>query len=339
LPQHIIDDFKAFVAASPHGWASVVLMGDSTVSGMVGDLVNFTDAIAPGFKKGSEVWNAYVSNDRPKAIHHGNSWVKPGEEWIDPSADEHPVAKQAVELAKAATQALHKKKCQWGGGLDTYVFGGDLEGLVVHSWGYLPEYSEFCWDACFTEAMEALKPSAVMWNIGFHLLNHDFKKSTCEKRQNPAKPNCGDYKKMVKLGTAELSSVVPKVIWRTTNWLCEAKMIESKPFLEHDLAKWNVPATRAYFERQCQKDCPAYNALSSCQDWLFDSSATERLYKESMAALDSFSRKKGVHVLDAFSQTKQCCERGCAEGTWDGEHYRGLDRDLIAGLASILAQK
>lgn len=337
LPNDIMQNLQSFIAGSG-GSASLVLMGDSTVSGMVNDFVNFTDAIAPGFKHGSEVWNTYVSNDRPKSIHHGLGWVHTGEEWVDPEAEGHPVAKEHVKLAQAATKALHAKGCKWGGGLDTYVFGGDLEGLVVHSWGFLPEYSEACWDSCFTDAMAALKPSAVMWNIGFHLLNHDFKKSTCEVRHNPTKLKCGDYKEMVTTGMTELASVVPQVVWRTTNWLCEAKVVESKPFLEHDLNKWKDPSSASWLEKQCQKDCPQYGSLSSCRDWLFDATTTERLYTESMDAIAQLP-KKGIHVLDAFKQTKDCCGAGCDAGTWDGEHYRGLDRDLVRGLAAILSQK
>jgi len=330
-----VADLQAFIKAHG-GSASIVLMGDSTVSGMVSDLLD----IAPGVLSQTEM--VHVTNDRPKGVkfHSKMPIVMPGDEWFLPEALDDPMTKSVIERSQAAVKALHSKNCTWSGGVETFVTtSGDLKGMVVHHWGFIPEYGDSCWDSCYAEAVKALQPNAMMWNIGFHLLNHDFKQSTCTTRHNPSKRHCGDYGKMVTMAMTELSAVVPMLMWRTTNFLCEPLQVKAFPIVESAMVQWNDMSQRELLENNCHADCPEYKGLN-CGDWVMSANTTQRMYWASMAVVeklkDNLKHGNRVHVLDGFKATKNCCERGCEEETADGEHYRGLDKDLIQDLAALL---
>merc|ERR550532_2756627 len=152
--------------------------------------------------------------------------------------------------------------------------------------------------------MAALKPTAVVWNIGFHLLNHDFNPSVCKQRHNPAQPECGDYKAMVAKATNQmLQSGIQTVVWKHTNWVCEERQMVGFPETKAGLAKWHQESRRSALEKTCQKECPQYKGMS-CYDWFFDAHTSERMYNESTAALASVreftSPNKHVRELDAF---------------------------------------
>eukprot|EP00928_Gymnodinium_smaydae_P070130 TRINITY_DN54056_c0_g1_i1.p1 TRINITY_DN54056_c0_g1~~TRINITY_DN54056_c0_g1_i1.p1 ORF type:complete len:379 (-),score=91.06 TRINITY_DN54056_c0_g1_i1:43-1179(-) len=328
---------RRFIQNQKEGWASLVLMGDSTVNGALTELLKLVGAGCSS--ENDNCKNVYLGNDMEKAMRR-KVWVQSGGEWFEPTAMDSKVSRLAVERSQAATAALHARNCSWSGRLETYVLNkAPLDGLVVYFWGYLPELGNACWDACMTEAMAALRPSAMMWNIGFHLLQREFDKWTCERRHPFAKKNCGNYEQMVSTGMRELAGVVPKVVWRTTNWLCEKTNLMRIPYGRETLAKWHDPLQRQLLEEECHRSCPGFGAEERCGDWLFDSRATERLYNESMSAIRSLSGTAGIHVLDAFKTTRDCCERGggVCKASWDGEHYDGLDRDLLLQLAHILA--
>jgi hypothetical protein len=192
-----------------------------------------------------------------------------------------------------------------------------------------------------TDAMGELKPTAVLWNIGFHLLNHDFKPTVCRQRYNPTKKNCGDYKQMVKLATSQmLGAGIESVVWKATNYLCEDRQVVGFPKTKEALLKWHVEEDRPALERACRKECPQYDAAGlTCYDWFFDAHTTERLFAESQDALTELRAEVGggIYMLDSFNLSKNCCDRGCEEETTDGEHYAGLDSQLLVEFAKILA--
>merc|ERR1711957_55979 len=103
--------------------------------------------------------------------------------------------------------------------------------------------------------MQALKPSAVLWNVGFHLLNEDWNEKKCATRQNPAKLNCGNYEKLVEHATVDFMKASPIVFWKTTNYLCEHKKVEWSPELEETFAKWADPSQTAALEAECHENC------------------------------------------------------------------------------------
>lgn len=340
-----LNDVQKFIASSEEGFATIVLLGDSTMSGITEELLNMTSS-SPG-DPGCIYELLYVSNDRARSVNYGCNrgcgGVPPGGEWMDESKLTDDMTRQTVERAKESTKRLHEQGCKSGGGLETYVFRtGPFKGLVVHHWGFLPEYTDFCWADCMTKAMEALKPQAVLWNIGLHLLNHDFKPSVCAVRKNPTKKNCGNYQDMVELATASMVSVgVEKVIWKTTNWLCEDIQNEGFPATKEALLKWHDEANLEQNNEQCIKDCPEYGTLDlPCYEWFMDAHTTTRLHQDSLFGLNSVRNQlgagSGVHLLDAYWKTKYCCDNGCKDFTDDGEHYTGLDSKLMIGLASIL---
>lgn len=307
------------------------------MAGMVDDLLNLTKEVAWAR------WTVHVTNDRPKAVHYTNdgSWVEPGEEWHDPAALDDPLAKVTVERSRAANVAMHNNGCTWGGGVETYMFKeGPLAGLSIHHWGFLPEYGEACWNSCMTHAVKAFKASAVLWNIGLHLLNHDYDAPTCEMRQNPSKENCGNYQEMVAMATRDLVKVTPKVIWKTTNMFCEERQVDMFPSIKDKLDKWHDAAQLKSLEATCHKSCDRMGDFT-CSDWLMDGRTTTRFHKESLRALNQIKLEQpkyasSVRLLDAYAPSKKCCDRGCKRETEDGEHYRGLDRDLLRTLADIL---
>lgn len=329
-----IRNFQKWITASPDGWSSLLAMGDSTMMGISVDMLNLTD----------EVLHAqnivYAANDRGRPIQMG-TMLEDGQEWHDEKQLDDPMVAAAVKRAQAATAALHSRKCTWGGGIQLYAYReSPLKGLVFMSWDFLPEYGEACWDACMGLAMQALKPSAVLWNIGFHLLNEDWDAEKCAKRQNPAKLNCGNYQKLVEHATTDFMKASPIVFWKTTNYLCEKKKIEWQPSLEETFAKWADPAQADALEAECHENCDKMKNFK-CKDWVFRADTSELLYKESLAAVAHLQgmeqgHSSKLHVLDTFQATRSCCDRGCDVETQDGEHYRALDRGMIQKLASTL---
>lgn len=344
----IIQNIQDFIKSSPEGFATIVLMGDSTMSGITTELLNITSA-APG-EDGCIYELVYVSNDRARAVNYGCNrgcgGVPPGGEWILKEALTDDMARKTALRAQASTKALHDDGCKSGGGLETYLFRtGPFKGLVVHHWGFLPEYTDFCWDNCMTNAMAALKPQAVLWNIGLHLLNHDFKPSVCAVRKNPTKKNCGNYKEMVKLATTSMvNSGIPHVIWKSTNWLCEDIQSEGFPLTKAALDKWHVEENRPNLNQQCLQDCPAYKDLDlPCYEWFMDAHTSTRMYHESESALEDLHAEledgNSVSRLDAYAVTKECCDGDCHKETDDGEHYTGLDAGLVKTLAQTLGER
>eukprot|EP00928_Gymnodinium_smaydae_P069731 TRINITY_DN533_c0_g1_i2.p1 TRINITY_DN533_c0_g1~~TRINITY_DN533_c0_g1_i2.p1 ORF type:complete len:413 (-),score=74.32 TRINITY_DN533_c0_g1_i2:154-1323(-) len=338
-----IKNVQALVANAPEGFASIVLMGDSTMSGIATELLNMTEEVDQAHEL------IYVSNDRAKKVRYGCNeacgGVPPGGEWQDDAKLTDDITKKTVERAAASTKALHDAGCKSGGGLETYVFrSGPFKNLVVHHWGFLPEYSGFCWKSCMADAMKALKPSVVLWNVGFHLLNHDFKPSICKVRSNPTKEGCSDHKGMIKTATEQmLEAGVGSVVWKSTNYLCEARQVVGFPTTKDALDKWHDKDNLKKLEEKCKSDCPEYNKAGlSCYDWFFDAHTTERFQKEALEAFTELQGNKAlsgrVHMLDAFSDTKACCEAGCEAETDDGEHYAGLDSKLAAKFAAILGR-
>jgi len=330
-------DIQKFIQSAPEGFATLVVVGDSTMSSLVSGFMDVIQSMT-----GDMGENIYVSNDRAHMIRYGGG-VKPGEDWIKEGLN-LTMDKVVAARGRASTKALHDKGCKSGGGIETHVFReGPFKNLVLHNWGFLPEYTDFCWDDCMTDSMAALKPTAVLWNNGFHLLNHDFNAGVCNQRHNPTKKNCGDYKQMVKLAMGDmLTAGVPHVIWKTTNYLCEERQVSGRfSMTEQALTKWHDVQQRPVLEESCKKDCPQYHAAGmKCYDWFFDAHTTERMYTESLQAVWELrdQHQGGVHVLDAFNVTKECCGGGCEDKTDDGEHYAGLDAELVTKLAAILGQ-
>jgi len=267
-------------------------------------------------------------------VPSGATWKRVG------ITDQHH--KLTVLHAEASTKMLHAGNCNSGGGLETYGFrDGPFKNLIVHHWGFLPEYAEFCWLPCMKLAIKALKPTAVVWNVGFHLLNHDFNKVVCKQRHNPAAPGCGDHKQMVKMATQDMLEVgVKQVVWKHTNWVCEERQKSGFPKTAESLDKWHDEAALPSLEKQCAKDCPDYAGMK-CYDWFFDAHTSTRMYKESEDALRELREEWGsdrVLDLDAYNPTRRCCERGCEDETDDGEHYAGLDGSFVVRLASMLGR-
>lgn len=336
-----IQNLQTFIGAELRdGYTSIVIMGDSTMSGVVSNLLGISEEAE------QHKWLLHTTNDRPVAVHFTNdhSAVAPGGEWYEPDAQNSPVAKLVLERSQAAQESLHSMNCTWAGGVSTYLFtGGPLEGLVVHDWGFIPEYGDACWKPCMPEAVKAFKASAVLWNIGFHLLNQKFDKEICARRQNMAKENCGDYKELVKMGTHQFLDVVPIVIFRSTNHLCEAKhrdFICTQLVTEYDW--WQNDSMRPQLEEACHENCPLIANHLKCYDFLMSSRATDLFYEQSINAIVELQaevplRASRIHMLDAYESSKQCCDSSC-NATDDGEHYTGLDRGLVDQLAVLLAR-
>lgn len=349
--QEAINDIQAFVgkeSRKEEEFATLVLFGDSTMAGVVAELLNLT----AGINKEMEL--IYVSNDRARRVRYGCNeacgGVPPGGEWHNETAITDLISRETLARAKASTEALHSQGCKSGGGLETYIFRqGPYKNLVIHHWGFLPEYAEMCWQPCITDAMKALKPTAVVWNIGFHLLNHDFTPLVCSVRHNPANPGCGNYKQMVKDATSGmLEAGTKQIIWKHTNWVCEPRQIARFPQTEMGLLKWQQQDQLQAHEKTCKEECPQYDEAGlTCYDWFFDAHASERMYGEAAEALAEVraalapEKKDAVLELDAFAVTKACCEgeRACEEETEDGEHYAGLDSSLAKQLTSMLAAR
>eukprot|EP00928_Gymnodinium_smaydae_P088376 TRINITY_DN72474_c0_g1_i1.p2 TRINITY_DN72474_c0_g1~~TRINITY_DN72474_c0_g1_i1.p2 ORF type:complete len:425 (+),score=129.29 TRINITY_DN72474_c0_g1_i1:74-1276(+) len=341
--QQTFSNLQRFVA-SQDNFASLVLFGDSTMAGVVTEILNISQEVQDTMEL------IYVSNDRLKRVRYGCDeacgGVPPGGEWNNESAMTDVFSKAVLKRAEASTAALHASDCKSGGGLETYIFrAGPYKNLVVHHWGFLPEYSGFCWQPCMDEAMAALKPTAVVWNVGFHLLNHDFTPSICNQRHNPVKPGCGNYKEMVKMGTTGmLEAGVKQVIWKHTNWVCEKRQIAGFPKTAKGLRKWHKKGALMKLERACASDCPQYKEAGlKCYDWFFDAHASARMYRQALLALREVRAERpddadSILELDAFKASKDCCAAGCEAQTDDGEHYAGLDAGLAVQLADMLGK-
>merc|ERR1719238_2310169 len=117
------------------------------MSGLVTELLNISEAVQDSMEI------LYVSNDRAQKVRYGCNeacgGVPPGGEWKDETKITDDMTRLTVERAEASTRALHDASCNSGGGLETYIFrSGPYKDLVVHHWGFLPEYAQYCWKKC-----------------------------------------------------------------------------------------------------------------------------------------------------------------------------------------------
>eukprot|EP00928_Gymnodinium_smaydae_P100086 TRINITY_DN973_c0_g1_i2.p1 TRINITY_DN973_c0_g1~~TRINITY_DN973_c0_g1_i2.p1 ORF type:complete len:405 (+),score=83.24 TRINITY_DN973_c0_g1_i2:186-1400(+) len=318
-----ISGFEKLLKASPGHEASIVVIGDSTISGMVDAFLHFD----------KYPWLVYTANDRSHVFNGlgETGGVKPGEDWSHPGVekpDTEQFIKDAVARGRAATQALHALKCNWGGGLQTLTYSkGALQGLVLHYWSFIPENSDGCWQSCFADAMKELQSTAIVWNVGMHVLSHKYDHATCLKRAGHAKDYCNDYSEMLTIGLQEFSKTTKTVVWRTTNSLCDAALAKRNRNHARELALWHDDVKRSMQERKCHRECPFFRADEQCYDWFMDGRATELQYNQSMNVVQKLRRKvKDLRVLDAFALTRRCCESGC-DATEDGVHYFGSDPD------------
>lgn len=181
-----------------------------------------------------------------------------------------------------------------------------------------------------------------MWNIGLHLLNEHFDTETCvtKGRDSHGQPNCGDYEQLVHMGMSQLSAVVPTLVWKTTNAICEHKMMESPEGPGEDLVKWKELSTREGMEAKCKSECTFFDDSESCYDWLMAKNTTTSMHQTSVKVVsrirDEASHSK-IHILDAFKVTERCCDSGCPD-TGDGMHYiNGTDAHLMEELTNMIA--
>merc|ERR550532_2028345 len=133
---------------------------------------------------------------------------------------------------------------------------------------------------------------------------------------------------------------IKTVVWKHTNFVCEARQIVGFPETKKGLDKWHKESNRASLEEVCRKECPQYGGMP-CYDWFFDAHTSERMYNESTGALAE-ARKLApesyrILELDTFHPSRECCGRGCEDETEDGEHYAGLDSEFTQQLASMLS--
>mmetsp|Transcript_73666 Transcript_73666/g.204828 ORF Transcript_73666/g.204828 Transcript_73666/m.204828 type:complete len:401 (+) Transcript_73666:105-1307(+) len=335
-----IKSLQAFIKKSPDGIASIAIMGDSTMMDFADELTHVTGTM---FNTSSldGPFRVHLSNDRPKSIWtgKGRNFVRPFETWNDTDFLTGPKSsvqsRTAIMRAQAATGVLYGKNCTWGGGIYTSVWAdGPLKGLILYQWGFIPEYLDSCWGPCYKEAMQAMQPTAVFWNVGVHLLSKTMDAETCERRYSPSKPFCGDYGQLVKTATMDFLAVVPTVIFKTTNYICDE--FERSAKVRQTFVEWQDVDKVEALEKQCAKDCPSFAGLK-CRDWLMDSQTSERLHRESMSEIRKLQRKhNNLHVIDAFETTRRCCEKGC-DSTKDGVHYHRLDPFLVNMTSAILA--
>lgn len=327
-----VEHISRFVKAAPEGAASLLLLGDSTIRTMNNMLAHI-----------GKVQSVHVKNDRPSdgpgypILSSGSTVIEPGAEWHDARYASHPVVLRAI----AASKEIQRQGCSWGGTLETMLVGDPMEGLIVHYWNFLPEYSSHgCWQQCMADAVKVLEPRAMMWNIGMHLMNEKFDIETCQKRHSHASSNCGDYEQLVTLGMRGFAAVVPTVVWKTTNAICDKVMMEHDVEVAENLPQWKDPKQRPVMEEQCHKQCPFFKSTEACYDWLAVSDSTQRMYKASMTVAETYQKKSTfakVHVLDAYDVTKTCCDSSCPD-TPDGMHYiNGTDAFLMKSLAKIIA--
>lgn len=306
-----VNSLREFVASSPDKVASLVLIGDSSVRGLVDMLLSLTS-----------VRKVYTSSDL----------VKGSTQWHEPGALEDAVGRIAIQRAQETNSFFKDSDCALKGAIETSVFDKPLEGLVLHYWTFLPEISDACWKPCMTDMVRVLKPNAVLWNIGLHLLSSRYDLKNCELEHGKvlAKPACGHYEELVTQGMEALSSVTPTLIWRTTNWACWDKLI-SKP-------DWHDPVSRDSLEDACHKECPLgpYSVGEFCYDHLLDAHGTGLQYNRSMRAVTNVQKQVSadIHVLDAFAITHENCD-----AAKDGLHYPSVDDQLARSLASILSKK
>jgi len=310
-----VKDLQSFILSSPGGSASLVFIGDSSVRGLVESVLNLTSSTH---------------------VYQGSHLSQGGSEWQDPTLErdlENGATLRwatAVANAKTAYGFFESTSCGLRGAIETHYYDQPLEGLVLHYWAFQPEINEACWKPCMAEMVQALQPSAVVWNIGLHLLSTRYDAKNCEMDHGkvPGKANCGNYEELVTEGLGQLSSVTPKLVWRTTNWACWDKFV-SKP-------DWHDLATRDELEEACRNECPEgpVAAGENCYDQLLDTRGTRLQYDRSMRAINNVKWKKNstVQVLDAFTKTRDNCDE-----TPDGVHYRNLDFELARDLASLLA--
>merc|ERR1719468_751983 len=104
----------------------------------------------------------------------------------------------------------------------------------------------------------------MVWNVGLHTLNEKFDVDTCEKRASHSESFCNDYEGMVAAGTRELSLVVPTLIWKTTNYVCDSKLqgLGRVPFA----SEWTNQKTRMSLEAQCHTNCTAFGAKENTHE-------------------------------------------------------------------------
>lgn len=306
-----IRELQVFLQAQPDKMASVLLIGDSTVRGMAEKLVNLT-----------EISKVYRASDM---LHYSN-------EHLDDKVQEGTLSHKAQLTAMRGYRALHDQNCTVSGALEATVFGAPLEGLVLYHWEFIPEYSDACYKPCLVDAAEAMKPTAVMWNVGLHLLsvNYDAKACAREHGKNHGKLHCNDYESLVAMGVNGLAPTSNKFVFRTTNSVCWDK-IGNKP-------DWHDQTKRRELEETCHRECPDFSETDHCYDWLLDEHSTALQYRQAMRSVDQeilaaqADGSRSVHVLDAYAASHQNCD-----ATSDGVHFTALDGQLVHDLAKILA--
>jgi len=213
-------------------------------------------------------------------------------------------------------------------GVYTSQFGGPL-GLTMHRIGLhskLPDDAG-CFDPCLAKAVGALKPGAVVWNFGLHLM-HIYPLRQCIAKPNALNyHNCGTYSSLVSQSASMLKEVAPQLVWRTTNAICEEKYDLKTQSL---LNEWHDATRGAELEEECQQACQLGDDRR-CADELGDARGAQLEWQWSVDALAEVS--EDIKILDAFKMTDGRCDM-----TQDGEHYAPLSYEEVDVLAKILVQ-
>lgn len=217
-----------------------------------------------------------------------------------------------------------------GGTLYTSVFGPPLN-FTLHRIGIHSRLNDDagCFDDCLVEAVRALKPSAVVYNFGLHLM-HLFPRHTCVQAPGTGEMyhNCGDYGALVESSARALMDVTPLLVWRTTNSICEDKLSEPE---QRILADWHNPAKVDALEQKCQDTCKLGDDRS-CSDELIDAHSASRQRDISLDAIAQVSDK--IAIFDAWQWSQGKCDL-----TDDGKHYFGHQDQELAELVTLLARK
>ena len=166
---------------------------------------------------------------------------------------------------------------------------------------------------------------AILFNYGLWFL-HLWPAHDCLKFPPP---QCSLFRETVKesaLWLRHVSGNDTKLVWKTSNAICESKFEKEWAKISH---QWHgTKEDQREMEMKCRDHCPFFTDERPCKREIFDGLSTEWQRNVSLTTLGDISQgwgKQNILVQDGWEMTRDRCDYTAVA---DGRHFATLDRVL-----------